>query len=157
MDRTHDGLPLRMLTVMDEYTRECLAIDVSRRLNSSDVIDRLFELFIMRGTPEYIRSDNGPEFISKSIRRWLKVSGVRTLYIEPGSPWENGYIESFNGKFRDELLDREIFDTVFEAKVLAGRWKREYNTVRPHSSLQYRPPAPEAIMNQRLSEEVVQV
>jgi transposase InsO family protein len=129
-----------MLTVMDEYTRECLAIDVSRRLNSSDVIDRLFELLIMRGTPEYIRSDNGPEFISRSIRRWLKVSGVQALYIE-----------SFNGKFMDELLDREIFDTVFEAKVIAGRWKREYNTVRPHSSLQYRPPAPEAILDQRLS------
>jgi transposase InsO family protein len=157
MDRTHDGLPLRMLTVMDEYTLECLAIDVSRRFNSSDVIDQLFDLFVMRGTPEYIRSDNGPEFISKSIRRWLAVSGVRTLYIEPGSPWENGYIESFNGKFGDELLDREIFDTVFEAKVLAGRWKREYNTIRPHSSLQYRPPAPEAMLNPKLSQRVVHI
>jgi transposase InsO family protein len=157
MDRTHDGRSIRMLTVMDEYTRECLAIDVSRRLNSADVIDRLFDLFISRGIPEYIRSDNGPEFVSKSIRRWLHTSGVRTLYIEPGSPWENGYIESFNGKLRDELLNREIFDTVFEAKVLADRWKREYNTVRPHSSLQYRPPAPEAILDQRLSERVVRV
>ena len=151
MDRTNDGRAIRMLTIMDEYTRECLAIDVSRRLNSADVIDRLFDLFIVRGTPEYIRSDNGPEFISKSIRRWLKVSDVKTLYIEPGSPWENGYIESFNGKLRDELLNREIFDTVFEAKVLANRWKREYNTIRPHSSLQYRPPAPEAILSPKLS------
>lgn len=111
----------------------------------------------MRGTPEYMRSDNGPEFISKSIRRWLKISGVQTLYIEPDSPWENDYIESFNGKFRDELLDREIFDTVFEARVLVDRWKIEYNTVRPHSSLNYRPPAPEAILEQRLSERVVQI
>lgn len=151
MDRTHDGRALRMLTIMDEYTRECLAIDVARRLNSTDVIDRLFELFITRGIPEYIRSDNGPEFIAKTLCRWLSVIGVKTLYIEPGSPWENGYIESFNGKLRDELLNREIFDTLFEAKVLAERWKREYNTVRPHSSLGYRPPDPEAILCQRLS------
>jgi transposase InsO family protein len=151
MDRTHDGRALRMLTIMDEYTRECLAIDVARRLNSTDVIDRLFELFITRGIPEYIRSDNGPEFIAKNLRRWLSVIGVKTLYIEPGSPWENGYIESFNGKLRDELLNREIFDTLFEAKVLAERWKREYNTVRPHSSLGYRPPDPEATLCQTLS------
>lgn len=151
MDRTHDGRALRMLTIMDEYTRECLAIDVARRLNSTDVIDRLFELFITRGIPEYIRSDNGPEFIAKTLCRWLSVIGVKTLYIEPGSPWENGYIESFNGKLRDELLNREIFDTLFEAKVLAERWKREYNTVRPHSSLGYRPPDPEAILCQTLS------
>lgn len=151
MDRTHDGRLIRMLTVMDEYTRECLAIDVSRRLNSTDVIDRLFDLFIFRGIPEYMRSDNGPEFVSKSIQRWLKISGVRTLYIEPGSPWENGYIESFNGKLRDELLNREIFDTLFEAKVLADRWGMEYNTVRPHSSLGYRPSAPEAILSSKLS------
>lgn len=151
MDRTHDGRPIRMLTIMDEYTRECLAIDVSRRLNSADVIERLFDLFIFRGIPEYMRSDNGPEFVSKSIQRWLKISGVRTLYIEPGSPWENGYIESFNGKLRDELLNREIFDTLFEAKVLADRWRVEYNTVRPHSSLGYSPPAPEAILSSKLS------
>jgi putative transposase len=134
------------LTIMDEYSRECLGLEVSRKLNSTDVIDKLFELFITRGIPEYIRSDNGPEFIAKSLRRWLKASGVKTLYIEPGSPWENGYIESFNGKLRDELLNRELFDTLFEAKVLADRWKREYNTVRPHSSLGYQPPAPEAIL-----------
>lgn len=152
MDRTNDGRAVRMLTIVDEYTRECLTIDVSRRLNSLNVIDRLFELFIFRGTPRYIRSDNGPEFISKRLRRWLKISGVETLYIEPGSPWENGYIESFNGKLRDELLNREIFDTLFEAKVLVDRWKREYNTVRPHSSLGYRPPAPETIrlQNERI-------
>ena len=102
-------------------------------------------MFVFRGTPEYIRSDNGPEFVSSMIRRRLKASGVQTLYIEPGSPWENGYIESFNGKLRDELLNREIFDTLFEAKVLAERWRMEYNTFRPHSALGYRPPAPEAI------------
>ena len=151
MDRTHDGRAIRMLTIMDEYTRECLGLEVSRKLNNTAVIDKLFELFITRGIPEYIRSDNGPEFISKNLRQWLKVSGVKTLYIEPGSPWENGYIESFNGKLRDELLNRELFDTLFEAKVLANRWKREYNTVRPHSSLGYRPPAPEAILHQILS------
>jgi transposase InsO family protein len=144
MDRTHDGRAIRMLAIIDEYTRECLEIDVSRRFSSTDVIDRLFDLFIFRGIPEYIRSDNGPEFVAKSIRRWLKISGVQTLYIEPGSPWENGYIESFNGKLRDELLNREIFDTLFEAKVLVNRWRREYNTIRPHSSLGYKPPVPEA-------------
>ena len=151
MDRTHDGRAMRMLTIVDEYTRECLAIKVSRRLNSSDVIDQLLELFIFHGIPKHIRSDNGPEFVSKAIRRWLRVSGVQTLYIEQGSPWENGYIESFNGKFRDELLNREVFDTLFEAKVLVERWKREYNTVRPHSSLGYRPPVPEAILSPALS------
>ena len=111
----------------------------------------MFSLFIFRGIPEYIRSDNGPEFVSKSIRRWLLISGVRTIYVKPGSPWENGYIESFNGKLRDVLLDREIFDTVFEAKVLAERWKREYNMVRSHSSLDYCPPVPETILSQKLS------
>ena len=145
MDRTHDGRSMRMLTLIDEYTRECLTIDVERKIKAIDVVERLADLFVSRGVPEYIRSDNGPEFVSRQIRYWLKASGVQTLYIEPGSPWENGYIESFNGKLRDELLNREIFDTLFEAKVLVGRWKEEYNTVRPHSSLNYRPPAPEAI------------
>lgn len=144
-DRTHDGRPIRMFTLIDEYTRECLTIDTARKINSMGVIERLYNLFILRGPPEYIRSDNGPEFVSKTIRRWLKSSNVQTLYIEPGSPWENGYIESFNGKLRDELLDREIFDTLFEAKVLVERWRQEYNTIRPHSSLNYRPPAPETI------------
>ena len=108
-------------------------------------------MFIFRGIPAYIRSDNGPEFVAKNIRRWLKVSGVQTLYIEPGSPWENGYIESFNGKLRDELLNREIFDTLFEAKVLADRWRVEYNTVRPHSALEYCSPVPETILSSKLS------
>jgi len=145
MDRTHDGRPVRMLTLIDEYSRECLAIEVSRRIKTIDVIEKLSDLFILRGIPEHIRSDNGSEFASKQIRRWLKAVGVKTLYIAPGSPWENGYIESFNGKLRDELLNREIFETLFEAKVLVERWRVEYNTLRPHSSLNYRPPAPEAI------------
>ena len=142
--RTRDGRSFRMLTIMDEYTRECLAIDVARRLRSEEVLERLSDLFICRGVPAYLRSDNGPEFTAKRVRQWLTRVGVRTLFIEPGSPWENGYIESFNGKLSDELLDREIFDTLLEAKVLIERWRREYNTMRPHSALGYRPPAPEA-------------
>ncbi len=144
-DRTRDGRPVRILTVIDEYSRQCLAIDVARKIKTADLIEKLADLFILRGVPEYIRSDNGPEFVSKELRRWLNALGVHTLYIEPGSPWENGYIESFNGKLRDELLNREIFDTLFEAKVLVERWRKEYNTKRPHSSLNYQPPAPEAI------------
>ena len=143
-DRTRDGRPLRMLTVLDEYTRECLAIRVERRLNSSDVLEMLDDLFIRRGLPEHIRSDNGSEFTAEAVRLWLSLLEVKPLYIEPGSPWENGYIESFHDKFRDELLDRELFDTLYEARVLVAQWRREYNTVRPHSSLGYRPPAPEA-------------
>jgi putative transposase len=142
-DRTHDGRSFRMLTLLDEYTRECLSIDVARKLTSEDVLERLSDLFIQRGVPAHIRSDNGSEFTAKVVRDWLQRVEVKTLYIEPGSPWENGYIESFNGKLRDELLDREIFDTLLEAKVLIERWRVEYNTVRPHSSLGYRPPAPE--------------
>ena len=142
-DRTSDGKPFRLLTIMDEYTRECLAIDVGRKLNSDDVLARLTELFVWRGVPEHIRSDNGPEFIAKAVQDWLGKVGVDTLYIAPGSPWENGYIESFDGRLRDELLNGEIFDTMAEAKVLIGRWRWEYNHVRPHSSLGYRPPAPE--------------
>ncbi len=134
-----------MLTLVDEYTRECLAIDVARRLTSEDVLERLAWLFVIRGVPEHIRSDNGSEFTAHAVRDWLKKAGVSTLYIEPGSPWENGYIESFNGKLRDELLNGEIFYTLTEAKVLVERWRRDYNTVRPHSSLGYRPPAPEVI------------
>ena len=150
LDRTHDGKRIRMLTVMDEYTRECLAIDVERKLNSENVLDRLAQLFVERGTPEYIRSDNGPEFTAHAVRDWLGRVQVQTLFIEPGSPWENGYIESFNGKLRDELLDREIFYTLKEAKVLIGNWRWEYNHFRPHSALGYRPPAPEAIEPQPL-------
>jgi len=143
--RTHDGRALRMLTLVDEYTRECLSIDVARRLSSEDVLERLAWQFVMRGVPAFLRSDNGSEFTANVVRQWLGKVGVKTLYIEPGSPWENGYVESFNGKFRDELLDREIFYTLLEAKVLIERWRDHYNRVRPHSSLGYRPPAPQTI------------
>ena len=145
-DRTDDGRPLRMLTLLDEYTRECLAIDVEWRLTSEDVLERLAELFVVRGTPAYIRSDNGPEFTATVVRTWLARLGVKALFIEPGSPWENGYIESFNGKFRDELLNGELFTTLQEAKVLVEGWRHHYNTRRPHSSLGHRPPAPETIL-----------
>jgi putative transposase len=143
--RTYDGRPIKILTVVDEYTRECLATVVDRRLRSDDVLHCLTNLFVTHGTPEHIRSDNGPEFTAKAVRRWLWKIGVRTMYIEPGSPWENGYNESFNGKLRDELLNGEIFYTLKEAQVIIESWRREYNTIRPHSSLGYRPPAPEAI------------
>ena len=144
--RTHNGRPVRMLTLIDEFTRECLAIDVARRMTSEDVLERLSDLFIQRGPPEYIRSDNGPEFTAHRVRDWLENVSVKTLFIEPGSPWENGFIESFNGKLRDELLNVELFDTLLEAKVLIERWRVHYNTVRLHSSLGYRPPAPEAVL-----------
>ncbi len=142
--RTHDGRAFRMLTVLDEFTRECLCIDVERRLNSESVLERLSNLFVRRGVPDHIRSDNGPEFTAERVRDWLQRVEVKTLFIEPGSPWENGYIESFNGKLRDELLNGEIFDTLWEAKVLVERWRRDYNSIRPHSSLGYRAPVPEA-------------
>ena len=144
IDRTADGRAFRILNIIDEYTRECLAILAKRRITSQDVIDQLFQLIIFRGIPEHIRSDNGPEFTAKAVRGWLNRLGVKTLFIEPGSPWENGYIESFNGKLRDELLNREVFYTLTEAKVLIEQWRKEYNQVRPHSSLGYRSPAPEA-------------
>ena len=144
-DRTDNGRAFRILNVIDEFTRECLAIDVGRRITSDNVLERLTELFVTRGVPQHIRSDNGPEFVAATVRGWLARVGVRTLFIEKGSPWENGYIESFNGTMRDELLDREIFDTLHEAKVLTKRWRDEYNQIRPHSALGYRPPAPEAI------------
>jgi len=144
-DRTSDGRAVRMLTIMDEWSRECLAIDVSRRLRSEDVLERLTDLFVRRGTPAYLRSDNGSEFTAKAVREWLQRVGVRTLYIEPGSPWENGYIESFNGKLREEFLNGEVFDTVLEAKVSTERWRKPYKRRRPHSALGYRPPAPEAV------------
>jgi len=145
MARTVEGRALRILTIIDEYTRECLTILTQRRITSQDVLDQLFYLFIFRGAPEHIRSDNGPEFTAKAVRRWLNDLEVTTLFIEPGSPWENGYIESFNGKLRDELLDREIFTTLTEAKILIEEWRKEYNQVRPHSALTYRAPASEAI------------
>lgn len=143
--RTHDGVPFRMLNIVDEFTRECLAIDVARKLSSDDVLERLSWLMATRGVPLHIRSDNGPEFTAQVVREWLGKVGVKTLFIEPGSPWENGYIESFNGKLRDELLNREIFYSLEEAKVLIEMWRKHYNQVRPHSALGYRPPAPEAI------------
>ena len=143
--RTHDGRPLRILTLIDEYSRECLAIEVARRMRSDDVLECLADLFIEHGVPDHIRSDNGPEFTAKVVRKWLGRVGVRTLFIEPGSPWENGYVESFNGKLRDEILDREIFYTLKEAQVLIENWRKTYNQVRPHSSLGQRPPAPETI------------
>ena len=145
-ERTHDGRPLKILTVVDEHSRECLAIRVNRTLRSEQVLEVLGELFVERGVPEYIRSDNGPEFTCIAVRDWLARVGVQTLFIEPGSPWENGYNESFNGKLRDELLDGEIFFTLQEACVLIEWYRREYNQVRPHSSLGYRPPAPEALL-----------
>jgi putative transposase len=143
--RTHDGVPFRMLTLLDEYTRECLAIDVARKLTSDDVLEQLAWLMATRGVPAHIRSDNGPEFTAVVVRNWLEKVGVKTLFIEPGSPWENGYVESFNGKLSDELLNREIFYSLKEAKVLIEMWRKHYNQVRPHSSLGYRPPAPESI------------
>jgi transposase InsO family protein len=139
-----------MLTVIDEFSRECLAIEVSRRLRSDDVLQALADLMVHHGPPDYIRSDNGPEFTAKVVRAWLARVKVKTLFIEPGSPWENGYNESFNGKLRDELLNGEIFCTLKEAKVLIEEWRRHYNTIRPHSALGYRPPAPEAIWHHRI-------
>lgn len=149
--RTDDGRAFRTLNIIDEFTRESLAIRVKRKLNSTDVIDVLTDLFILRGVPAYIRSDNGPEFVADAVRRWINAVGARTAYIEPGSPWENGYIESFNARFRDELLNGEIFYTLKEAQIVIEQWRIHYNTRRPHSALGYRPPAPETIvpMDQR--------
>ena len=145
-DRTHDGRKYRMLNVLDEFTRECLAIRVARKLNSVDVIDVLSDLFILRGVPGHVRSDNGPEFVAKAVRAWIAAVGAKAAYIEPGSPWENGFIESFNARLRDELLDGEIFYGLREAQVVIESWRRHYNTVRPHSSRGYRPPAPEVVL-----------
>ena len=141
---THDGRTVRMLNLIDEHTRECLAIHVRRRINSSHLIDVLADAMIEHGIPEYIRSDNGPEFVARELRKWLVQTGAKILYIEPGSPWENGYCESFNSKLRDEFLNGEIFYSLREVQVLAERWRVYYNTERPHSSLGYRPPAPSA-------------
>ena len=140
------GRPFRLLSVVDEYTRECLAIDVERQADSMRVLERLAALFVERGVPDYLRSDNRSEFTARLVRNWLERVGVKTLFIELGSPWENGYVESLNGKFRDEFLKGEIFYTLREAKVLMEGWRREYNKVRPHSALGYRPPAPETIL-----------
>ena len=136
--RTHDGRTVRLLTLIDEYTRECLAIRVARRLGSDEVIDVLADVMVTRGIPDPVRSDNGPEFIALRLRQWLADVGAQTLYIEPGSPWENGYCESFNSKLRDEFLNGEIFSSLKEAQILTERWRVHYNTVRPHSSLGHR-------------------
>jgi putative transposase len=140
-DRTSDGRSLKWFTLVDEYTRECLALEVDRGMTARAVSAVLAGVVWERGVPRHIRSDNGPEFIAKAIRAWMSGAGLETLYIEPGAPWENGYAESFNSKVRDELLNAEEFSSVLEAKVLAKEWKREYNHVRPHSSLGYRTPA----------------
>ena len=142
--RTHDGRSVRILNLIDEATRECLLIRAERRWSSAKVIGALADVMVMKGVPEHIRSDNGPEFVAKDLRKWLNDTGAQTLYIEPGSPWENGYCESFNSKLRDEFLNGEIFYSIKELRVLAERWRVHYNTVRPHSSLGYKPPAPEA-------------
>jgi len=147
IDRTANGRAFKILNIIDEYTRECLAMLIARKIRNQDVIDLLFQLFILRGIPGHIRSDNGPEFTARAIRKWLARLGVKTLFIEPSSPWENGYIESFNGKLRDELLNLEIFTTLEEAKALIEQWRRDYNQIRPHSAKNYRPPAPEAILS----------
>ena len=150
-ERTAEGKAFRILAVVDEYTRECLALVVRRSFRSADVLDELSTLLVEREAPAYLRSDNGPEFTATAVRHWLTRVQVQTLFITPGSPWENGYVESFFGRLRDELLDREIFYTLREAQVLVTRWKEHYNRVRPHSALGYRPPAPEAIAPRRVS------
>jgi len=144
--RTHNGVPFRILNVIDEYSRECLASRVARRFSHHDVLEILTELFIQRGVPVHIWSDNGAEFTAKRVRSWLSNLQIKPLFIEPGSPWENGYIESFNGKMRDELLNGEIFYSLKEARIIIEMWRNEYNTVRPHSALGYRPPVPTAIL-----------
>jgi putative transposase len=145
-ERTHDRRKFRMLNVIDEFTHECLAIRVARKLKAADVIDVLSDLFILRGVPGHIRSDNGPEFAAKAVHAWITAVGAKTAYITPGSPWENGYVESFNARLRDELLNGEIFYTLKEAQVVIESWRCHYNTIRPHASLDYRPPAPEVFV-----------
>ncbi len=145
-DRTHDGRKIRMLNVIDEFTHECLSIRVARRLNSTDVIDVLSDLLLLRGVLGHVRSDNGPEFIAKAVQDWVTAVGAKTAYIAPGSPWENGYVESFNARLRDELLDGEIFYSLREAQIVIESWRRHYNTIRPHGSIGYKPPAPEVFV-----------
>ena len=144
--RTHDGRKFRMLNVLDEFTHECLAIRVDRKLKALDVIDELSDLFILRGVPGHIRSDNGPEFVAKAVQTWITAVGAKTAYIERGSPWENGYGESFHARLRDELLNGEVFYTLQEARVVIESWRRRYNSVWPHASLGYKPPAPEVFV-----------
>ena len=145
-DRTHNGRKFRMLNVIDEFTRECIAIRIDRKLKFTDVIDVLSDLFILRGVPGHVRSDNGPEFVAKAVRDWITAVGAKTAFIGPGSPWENGYCESFNSKLRDELLNGEMFYSLAEARIVVEGWRQHYNTRRPHSSLGYRPPAPLAFV-----------
>src|SRR5215211_7619214 len=145
-DRTYDGRKYRMLNVLDEFTHECLAIRVARKLKATDVIDVLSDLFILCGVPGHIRSDDGPEFVAEAVQAWITAVGARTAYITPGSPWENGFIESFNARLRDELLDGEVFYSLKEAQIVIESWRRHYNHVRPHASLGHRVPAPEVIV-----------
>lgn len=149
--RTDDGRAFRTLNILDEFSRECLEIRVKRKLNSTDVVDALTDLFILRGIPAFIRSDNGPEFIAEIVCNWISAVGAKTAYIEPGSPWENGYCETFNARLRDALLNGEVFYTLKEAQIIIEQWRKHYNTKRPHSALGYRPPVPETIipMDQR--------
>ncbi|PRY26918.1 transposase InsO family protein [Aliiruegeria haliotis] len=144
--RTDDGKAFRTLNIIDEYSRECLAIRVDRKLNPGNVIDALNDLFILHGAPSFIRSDNGPEFVAQAVQDWIKAVGAKTACIEPGSPWENGYCESFNARFRDEFLNVEIFQSLREARILIEEWRKHDNTKRPHSVLGHRPPAPETIV-----------
>ena len=143
--QTHDGRKLRLMTLIDEFTRECLAIRVARRINSFGVLETMADVMLTCGVPEHIRSDNGAEMTAKIVRGWFANLGAKTIYIEPGSPWENGYCESFNGKLRDELLNGEIFYSLKEAQIVIEQWRKHYNTIRPHSSLGYRPPAPQTM------------
>ena len=145
--RTHDRRAFRTLNVLDEFTRESQAIRVRRKLSSVVVIDVLTDLFILHGIPAYVRSDNGPELVAEAVRRWIAAIEARTVFIEPGSPWENGYIESFNARLRDEFLNSEIFYTLKEAQILIEAWRRHYNAIRPHSNLGYRSPTPETIVS----------
>ena len=146
MDRTDDGRPIKILTLIDEYTKEALAIVPARRIRSNDVIDIFADVMIERGIPKHIRSDNGPEMVATKLREWLDKLGTKTLYIAPGSPWENGYVDSFNARLRDELLNGEIFYSLREAQIVIESWRRHYNAVRPHASLGYKPPAPEVFV-----------
>ena len=145
-DRTRDGRTLKLMVVIDEFTRRCLAIHVARRIRSKEALEVFADLMVEHGVPKHIRSDNGLEMVAEELRDWLQHMGTKTAYIEPGSPWENGYCESFNGRLRDELLNGEIFYTLKEAQVVIEHWRNHYNTRRPHSALGYRPPAPEVVM-----------
>lgn len=142
-DRTRDGRPIKILNIIDEFTKECLVAFVDRRICSREIIFILADLFLARGCPKHIRSDNGSEFIAKKLLKWFKTLEIAPLFIEPGSPWENGYCESFNGKMRYELLNGELFYTLKEAQIIIEKWRRQFNTIRPHMSLGYKAPCPE--------------